>query len=93
LAIRIIWELLTYGEYTDYKVMLVDLYCNRLWGMEQIGEFLGIDKAVVRGELVRLKIPIRPKGRPKFRIKMSTMVDYSCATFATMSITRRAIKK
>jgi hypothetical protein len=95
LAVKIIWELLTYGEYTDYRIMLSELYLTQQWGMEQIGEHLGIDKAVVRGELVRLKIPIRPKGRPRFKekqIKASILLDLNKCTLATLSITRKAIK-
>jgi hypothetical protein len=95
LAIKIIWELLTYGEYTDYRVMLTDLYCTHKWGMERIGEFLGIDKAVVRGELTRLSIPIRKKGRPRFKdkqIQMSVIIDLDNCSLATLSITRKAIR-
>jgi hypothetical protein len=51
--------------------------------MEEIGELLGIDKSVVKKELVRLGIKIRPKGRPRF-------IDYY--TMATMTFIRKAIK-
>ena len=87
--------MLLFGEYTDYRVMLEDMYCHKRWGMEQIGEHLGVDKAVVRGELVRMKIPIRPKGRPRFKdkqIQMKVVVDLDSCTLATLSIRRKAIK-
>jgi hypothetical protein len=97
LALKIIWEMLLYSEYTDYKEMLKDLYLNKRWGMERIGDHLGINKIVVRKALVNdCNVEIRPKGRPKFIrnvVKMSKLIDSSCATFATMTIIRRAFKK
>ena len=97
MAVKIIWELLLFGEYTDYKTMLEDLYCNQKWGMEQIGEFLGVDKCCVRKALANdCGVEIRPKGRPRFPknvVKLATLINSSCATFATMTIIRKAIKK
>jgi len=87
--------MLTFGDYTDYRVMLKELYCTQKWGMEQIGEFLGIDKAVVRKALVELGIPIRHKGRPRFKdkqIQLSVVINLDTCSLATLSIRRKAIK-
>ena len=93
MAVKIIWELLLFNGHTDHKEMLAELYTVRKMGLEDIGDLLGINKIVVRNELAKLGIEIRPKGRPRFRTDMITQVAASCATFATMTITRRAIKK
>ena len=96
MAVKIIWELLTYGEYTDYRVMLIDLYVTQRWGMEQIGEHLGVDKCCVRKALVNdCNVKIRPKGRPRFKdkqIQMKVVADVGDCSLATLSIRRKAIK-
>jgi hypothetical protein len=86
--------LLTFGEYTDYKEMLKDLYCNKLWGMEQIGEHLGINKIVVRKSLVNdCGVEIRRKGRPAFKdLQMAATIELAKYSLATMTIKRKAIK-
>ena len=86
--------MLMFNDYTNSRELLEDLYLNKKKGMEEIGELLGVDKVVVRKELVRLNFPIRRKGRPSInrdQIKLAVAVC-SCTTFATMTITRRAIR-
>ena len=80
-----------FNGYTNSKELLTELYVVQKMAISDIGEKLGIAKEVVKAELVRLEIPIRSKGRPRFleNIKLKLC---SCATFATMSITRRAMK-
>jgi hypothetical protein len=74
--------------------MLEDLYVNRRWGMEQIGEFLGVDKCCVRKALANdCKVVIRRKGRPTFKeIKLSSTVELSKYSLSTLTIKRKAIK-
>ena len=90
-ATRIIWELLLFNDYPSSRELLDDLYVIQKWSMESIAEKLGIDKVVVRKELARLNIPIRPKGRPRFIHNIMSTV-FSCATLASFTIIRKAIK-
>ncbi len=53
--------LLAPGYASDYE-MLYDLYITKDWSLEQIGDFLGVNKATVRLRCERLEIPIKPKG-------------------------------
>jgi len=80
--------------HTNSKELLTELYVVQKLAMADIGEKLGIDKIVVKKELVRLEIPIRSKGRPRFpeNINKLSLSLCSCATFTTMTITRKAIK-
>jgi hypothetical protein len=96
LAHRIYWELLLYDEYSNSEELLTDLYLNKKMAIVDIGEILGVDKAVVKKELDRLNIPTRRKGRPKFpknMVEFATVICSSSTTFATMTITRRAIRR
>jgi DNA-binding transcriptional regulator LsrR (DeoR family) len=88
--------MLLFGEYTDYRVMLEDLYCTQKLGLEEIADRLGVNKICVRNTLAKeCNVKIRPKGRPRFKdkqIKIKAVVDLDTCTLATLSIRRKAIK-
>jgi hypothetical protein len=54
-------ELLAPGYISDYE-MLTDLYYTKDWSLEQIGEYLGVNKGAVRRRCAKLEIPIKKKG-------------------------------
>jgi len=84
-----------FDDFKDSRELLTELYLNQNKGMETIGEILGVDKTVIRKELLRLGIAIRPKGRPRFPkniIKLATVIENNNTTMATLTLHRKAYK-
>lgn len=74
---RVSWEILLFGQYESSYELLYDLYVNQYMSMEEIAEKLGVSYMVVRNEMQRLGLPIRPKGRPRFLTKIKINIKRS----------------